>query len=148
MGGIIKKYLMIKIYTDGSCLGNPGPGGWAAIILHDKKTTEIFGNEKETTNNRMEMRAAIEALAWIRKEARIDENSQKEKIEIYSDSGLLIKTINQKWKRKKNQDLWAMLDKLRGFLDIKWEWVKGHDENKYNERADKLAFEQAELLKL
>ncbi|MBU1992605.1 MAG: ribonuclease H [Patescibacteria group bacterium] len=137
---------MIKIYTDGSCLGNPGPGGWAAIVLHDGNEVELYGNEKDTTNNRMEIISAVEALKWVRNVAKINENNQKEQIKIYADSSLLVKTINENWKRKKNQDLWGELDKARGFLNIKWEWVKGHHEDKYNNKADKLALEQAKLL--
>jgi ribonuclease HI len=138
---------MIKVYTDGSCLGNPGPGGWAAIVLKDGKKIELKGNDKDTTNNRMEMKAAVEALKWIRSKIGINENNQESAIEIYSDSSLLIKTINENWKRKKNQDLWAELDKERGWLKIQWSWVKGHSTNKYNNLADKLAVEEAEKLK-
>lgn len=138
---------MTKVYTDGSCLGNPGPGGWASIILHKEKEAKLSGNEKETTNNRMELKAAIEALRWIRNTAKINEHNQKEKIVIFSDSSLLVHTINRNWKKKKNKELWAELDSLRGFLDIKWEWVKGHAENKYNNKADKLAFSEAEKIK-
>ena len=93
------------------------------------------------------MKAAIEALKWIRSKAKIDENNQEKTIGIYSDSSLLIKTINENWKRKKNQDLWAELDKERGWLKINWNWVKGHSTNKYNNLADKLAVEEAEKLK-
>jgi len=143
----LKIFLMIKVYTDGSCLGNPGPGGWAAIVLHDGKEVELKGNDKETTNNRMEMKAAIEALKWIRKKLKINEDNQKDTIGIYSDSSLLVKTINENWKKKKNQDLWAELDKERGWLKINWKWVKGHSTNKYNNLADKLAVEAAEAVK-
>lgn len=132
----------IKIYTDGSCLGNPGPGGWAALIIIEGKEKEIAGHEKDTTNNRMEMTAIIRALEYLR------ENLNKttlatSKINIYSDSNLLMQTLNLGWKRKANTDLWAELDKLRAWLNIKWQWVKAHHTDKYNNRVDKLAISQA-----
>ncbi len=130
----------IEIYTDGSCIGNPGPGGWGVLIMHDGKDTELSGNEKDTTNNRMEMMGIINALEWVNK------NAKESKITIYSDSNLIIKTINDGWKKKANTDLWAQIDKLRGWLNIEWKWVKAHAENKYNNRVDVLAFNQAKKL--
>ncbi|MDA1060812.1 MAG: ribonuclease HI [bacterium] len=135
----------IEIYTDGSCIGNPGPGGWAAIILFAGKEIEISGHEKDTTNNRMEMTAIIEALEWIRKKSRLsDEDLQNQKIEIYSDSNLIIQTMNQGWKKKANTDLWAEVDRLRAWLNIEWTWVKAHHTNKYNNKADELALSEAQ----
>ena len=124
----------IHIHTDGSCSGNPGPGGWGAVIHFDKEEIKLSGGEKDTTNNRMEMLAIIEALKWLR------ENDLSEKsIEIFSDSNLIIQTMNKGWKKKANQDLWAEMDKQRAWLNIKWTWVKGHADNKYNNMADELA---------
>ncbi len=135
----------IDIYTDGSCLGNPGPGGWGVIILYEGKEYKISGGEKATTNNRMEMKAIIEGLKWFYKESKIPkEKLQDYKINFYSDSNLIIQTLNQGWKRKANTDLWAEIDSLRGWLNINWVWVKAHANNKYNNLVDKLAFSEAE----
>lgn len=133
----------IEIYTDGSCLGNPGPGGWGAIILDTKEVT-LKGNESHTTNNRMEMTAILNALEWIRKSLP---EPQKYQIKIYSDSNLLIQTLNQGWKRKANTDLWAEIDKLRAWLNIEWVWVKAHATNKYNNLVDKVALSEAQKAK-
>lgn len=137
----------IDIYTDGSCLGNPGPGGWAAIVLHNGETYSIAGSQKDTTNNRMEMTAIREALKWLHKKSGIKpDDLTNYKITIHSDSNLLIQTFNQGWKRKANIDLWAELDKLRGWLNIEWKWVKAHANNKYNNEVDKLAFSAAQKI--
>ena len=129
---------MIGIYTDGSCIGNPGPGGWGVVILHDGKEIKLAGGEKDTTNNRMEMMAMIKALEWLHAHKLTDS-----KITIYSDSNLLVQSLTKGWKRKANTDLWAQLDKLRGWLDIKWLWVKAHATNKYNNLVDELALKEA-----
>ncbi len=135
----------IEIYTDGSCLGNPGPGGWGAIILHDNKKFEISGGEADSTNNRMEMTAIIKGLEWLYKNSQISqEKLQDYKINFYSDSNLIIQTLNQGWKRKANTDLWAEIDRLRAWLNINWVWVKGHSNNKYNNLVDRLAVKEAE----
>lgn len=126
----------LKIYTDGSCIGNPGPGGWAAIILNSAKPTVLRGGDSDTTNNRMEMTAIIEALKWM---SRARETSA----EIFSDSNLLIQSLTKNWKRKKNKDLWLQLDKNLADKTIKWTWVKGHANNKYNEGADKIALAES-----
>lgn len=131
----------IEIYTDGSCIGNPGPGGWAAIIIDNGEEKEISGNEKNSTNNRMEMMAISEALKWLRKKHK--ENVNELQINIYSDSNLIIQTLNKGWKKKANTDLWAEMDKQRAWLNISWNWVKGHHTNKYNNRADELAVKRA-----
>ena len=134
---------MITIYTDGSCLTNPGSGGWAAIINENNKKKIISGNEKNTTNNRMELLAPINALREIK---------SGPKIKIYTDSQYVkngitewINTwLNNDWKtsRKedvKNKDLWIELYNLTKFLDIQWIWVKAHDGNPLNEEVDLLA---------
>ena len=110
----------IKIYTDGSCIGNPGPGGWACIIILPGTEVILKGGEPASTNNRMEMTAIIKALEYLHKSYK---NTHALKIKIYSDSNLIIQTLTQNWKRKKNTDLWAQLDKLRAPLDIEWNWV-------------------------
>lgn len=138
----------IEIYTDGSCLGNPGPGGWGVIIHYHHKILELAGNEKATTNNRMEMTAIMKSLDWIRNDSGITHSEiQNHKILIYSDSNLLIQTMSQGWKRKANTDLWAEIDRLRAWLDIDWIWVKAHATNKYNNLVDKIAFREAKKAK-
>ncbi|MFA6528776.1 MAG: ribonuclease H [Candidatus Gracilibacteria bacterium] len=136
----------IKIYTDGSSKGNPGPGGWAFVVLADgsAKTRSILcassGGEDATTNNRMEIMGAIEALEWVRKNfARASL-----KIDLFSDSSLLIKTMRGEFKSKKNLDLWRELAQLAEGLNIKWNWVKGHATDKYNNMCDKLAQDAAD----
>jgi len=133
----------IKVYTDGSCLGNPGPGGWGVVILHEDKEVHLKGGEKDTTNNRMEMMAIIHGLKYLH-----DKKLTSSTIELYSDSNLLMQSLIQGWKRKANLDLWKEIDTLLGgdlfageSLNIKWIWVKGHASNKYNNLADQLAVE-------
>ena len=133
---------MIKIYTDGACSGNPGRGGWAAIIIKGDNIEKISGRSENTTNNRMELIAVISALKFTK-----DQN-----LEIYTDSkytkdGIEKWIVNWKkngWKTAnkqdvKNKDLWIELDILAQQKKIKWNWVKGHSENKYNNMADELA---------
>lgn len=127
----------IKIFTDGSCLGNPGPGGWAAILFEgkaEKPTTILRGNEPDTTNNRMEMIAVIEALRFIS-----ENHLQQSEINLYSDSALVINTLKLGWKRKANIDLWEELDELNEELSVKYNWVEGHAKNKWNNECDKIA---------
>lgn len=127
----------IKIFTDGSCKGNPGPGGWAAILFEDeaKKPFAILkGCEGETTNNRMEMIAVIEALRYLN-----ENNLQQNLITLYSDSSLVIKTLTLGWKRKKNLDLWEELDELNEELSVEYVWIEGHARNKWNNECDKIA---------
>ncbi len=135
----------IDIYTDGSCLGNPGPGGWAALILLGDKEQILSGGDRDTTNNRMEMTAITEALGWI-KENFSPEELANLKIEIFSDSNLIIQTLNLGWKRKANTDIWAEMDKNRAWLNITWTWVKGHADNVYNNRVDLLAVKESKLM--
>ena len=142
----------IKIYTDGACVGNPGPGGWGAVILFEDKEDKIFGGEKLTTNNRMELTATIKALEYcIKKEKNKLSQSQ---IKIYTDSkyvkdGITI-WINawekNNWqtadkKNVKNVDLWKRLKNLVGTRSIKWNWIKGHSNDHFNDLADRLAKE-------
>ena len=133
----------IEIYTDGSCKGNPGPGGWAAILF-EKKSQQPFlilrGREILTTNNRMEMLAVIQALRYI-----IKNNFQTSALTLYSDSNLIVQTINSGWKKKANLDLWLELNELNEQLDIKYVWVRGHAKNKWNNECDKIA--QSEAMK-
>jgi len=140
----------IKIYTDGACSGNPGPGGWAAIILQDEKKNEIFGGEKLTTNNRMELTAAIKALEFC--EARESKQLSLEQIKIYTDS-MYVKDGITNWinsweknnwktadkKNVKNVDLWKRLKELAENKLVEWNWVKGHSNNLLNDLADELA---------
>ena len=140
---------MIKIYTDGSCLKNPGDGGWAVIIIRDDESKEISGSERDTTNNRMELLAPINALK---------EMKQNEQIEIYTDSqyvklGItewINKWVLNNWKTSKkedvkNKDLWIELYNLNKNLDIKWNCVKAHAGNTMNEKVDLLAKKAASL---
>ncbi len=125
---------MIEIYTDGACLNNPGPGGWGAIILENGTKTTIGGNEKKTTNNRMELTAVIEGLK---------KTSINTSVKIFSDSTYVINTMTKNWKRNKNRDLWNLLDNEVLNRNIEWQWVKGHAGNKFNEEADDVAYSEA-----
>jgi len=140
---------MTIIYTDGSCLKNPGPGGFAFLVIRNKNVEDVVSGplkDNPTTNNRAELTAAIEALDWVP-----DKN-----IVIYTDSTYVQKGMNewiQNWKRKnwlgvKNVDLWKKLDSLIQNRKIEWKWVKAHAKNEYNNRVDKLAREEAENLLL
>ena len=124
---------MIDIYTDGACIGNPGPGGWGVVILQENDNFFLSGGEKNTTNNRMEITAVIEGL----------KNVDSKDLTVYSDSTYVINTITKGWKKNKNQDLWEILEKLVSEKNVKWEWVKGHSGNEFNEKADKLAYGEA-----
>ena len=142
----------IKIYTDGACIGNPGPGGWAAVILTDNNKKEIFGGEKLTTNNRMELMATIKALEYC---SQIDEKQLSLKqIKIFTDSKYVKDGITvwiNKWEKNnwktadktnvKNIDLWKKLKDLAKSLSIEWNWIKGHSDDLMNDLADKLAKE-------
>ena len=133
----------VKIYTDGACVGNPGPGGWAAVIIFDNKKEELFGGEKLTTNNRMELTAVIEALKYIK---------DKSNITLFTDSKYVMQGITSwidNWKKNnwknaskkdvKNKDLWVELDKYVAQHNVRWNWVKGHSGHEKNEIADALA---------
>ena len=134
---------LIEIYTDGACSGNPGPGGWGAIILYNNDSSTLSGGEKLTTNNRMEITAVIKSLEII------EENSE---IKIYTDSKYVINGITnwiKSWKENdwissnkkvvKNVDLWKNLELLVQKKIISWQWVKGHSGNKMNEKVDEIA---------
>ncbi len=125
---------MIEIYTDGACSGNPGKGGWGALILRDGQTLEISGGEQQTTNNRMEMTAVIEGLASVPSGAQVT---------VYSDSQYVVNTMTKNWKRRKNQDLWEKLDRETAARDVSWQWIRGHAGHPMNERADRLATQQS-----
>ena len=140
---------MIKIYTDGSCMSNPGNGGWAAIININGEIKKISGNEKNTTNNRMELMAPINALKNI---------NSKDPIEIFTDSKYVKNGITEwinswvlnNWKTSKkenvkNKDLWLELHKLNQSLNVKWNWVKAHAGDPLNEEVDMLAKKAANL---
>lgn len=127
------------LFTDGSSLGNPGPGGFGAIIKYDGNKVIVKGGADDTTNNRMEMSAVIAGLAWIHKhlpEARA--------CTVYSDSSLVIDTLNKGWKRKKNLDLWKKLDHIRAQFDsVTWQWIRGHNGHKENTEADRVAVQES-----
>ena len=140
---------MIKIYTDGSCLENPGNGGWAAIIIDDGKKTQIKGSKKNTTNNQMELLAPIQALKKVPKGS---------KIEIFTDSKYVKSGITEwihNWKKNgwktankqpvKNKELWEKLDLLTNEFEISWNWVKAHSTDKLNNEVDLIAREAANL---
>ena len=142
--------MKIKIYTDGACVGNPGPGGWAAIILSGNDKKEIFGGEKLTTNNRMELTAAIKALEYCAEPE--DKKSTLKQIIIYTDSTYVKEGITvwinvwekNGWKTAdkksiKNIDLWKKLKVLVESSQIEWKWIKGHSKNQMNDLADELA---------
>lgn len=135
----------VVIHTDGACSGNPGPGGWGAILQSGGKTRELKGGELATTNNRMELMAAIQALEALTRDC---------KVELHTDSTYVMKGISEwihNWKRRgwmtadkkpvKNDDLWKRLDAARLRHQVDWRWVKGHAGHELNERADQLARE-------
>jgi len=132
------------IYTDGACSGNPGPGGWGAVILDEEKNeTNISGEEKSTTNNRMELMAPIMALRKIKKSSEViiytDSTYLKNGITIWIKNWEINGWMSKNKKPIKNKDLWVTLNKLSEEQSIDWKWIKAHTGNKYNEIADKLA---------
>ena len=133
----------VSIYTDGACIGNPGPGGWGALLRFDRQEKELSGPDPDTTNNRMELTAAVEALNALTRPCRVD---------FYTDSKYLKSGITEwivGWKARgwktsnkkavKNQDLWRALDKAIKPHQIEWHWVRGHAGHRENERVDRLA---------
>lgn len=136
----------VTIYTDGACSGNPGPGGWGAILEHKGRRKELSGGERDTTNNRMELTGVISALNAL---------TEPCEVELFTDSQYISKAINERWlaswkaknwKRKdgelKNADLWQELDRLLQTHRVSFHWVKGHAENEFNNRCDELATTQ------
>lgn len=134
----------IVIYTDGACSGNPGAGGWGALVIIDEKETELYGGEPSTTNNKMELTAVIQALEFV--------GNKGKKIDIFTDSQYVKNGITdwiKGWKKNgwrnsqkqpvKNRELWEKLDELSSKFDISWNWVKGHNGHPENERVDELA---------
>ena len=133
----------VNIYTDGACRGNPGDGGWGALIEYENVSKEYFGGEKNTTNNKMELRAAIEALKALKEPCIVN---------LTTDSKYVMQGITswiENWKKNnwknsakkdvKNKDLWVQLDECVLKHDVKWHWVKGHSGHQQNEIADQLA---------
>lgn len=140
----------VTIYTDGACRGNPGPGGWGALLIAGERRRELSGSAPDTTNNRMELTAAIEALRALKRPVHAT---------LYTDSKYVCTGIEEwlpQWKARgwrtadrkavKNQDLWQALDEARAGHHIRWRWVKGHDGNAGNERVDALANEAIDAL--
>ncbi len=133
----------VEIYTDGACRGNPGPGGWAALLIAGAQRKEVSGSEAATTNNRMELMAAIGGLAALKRRCSV---------KLYTDSKYVLQGFTEwlpQWKSRgwrtaarepvKNQDLWEMLDTAAAQQDIEWHWVKGHSGHEGNEYVDRLA---------
>jgi ribonuclease HI len=140
----------VQIYTDGACRGNPGPGGWGALIIIAGRDQELSGAENETTNNRMELTAAIMALREAPAGSAVD---------LYTDSKYVMDGLNEwmpAWKKRgwktadkkpvKNQDLWQALDEANARHQVRWHWVKGHAGNDGNERVDRLANKAIDIL--
>lgn len=137
----------VSIYTDGACSGNPGPGGWGAILIYNGIEKEISGGEADTTNNRMELTAVIRALSLLKEPCAVT---------VTTDSQYISRAINEGWLKKwkaagftkkgglKNAELWRELDGLLQTHDVKFVWVRGHADNEYNNRCDKMAVAERE----
>ena len=134
---------IVEIYTDGACKGNPGVGGWGALLQRGGKTRELYGGEARTTNNRMEMTAVIRALEALEHGTRVRLHTDSQYVQLGISKWI------RDWKKRgwrtadrkpvKNEDLWRRLDELAGQHEVEWLWVRGHDGNPGNERADELA---------
>ena len=133
----------VCIYTDGACSGNPGPGGWAAILTYGENERELSGGESATTNNRMELMAVISALTALKESCEVELWTDSQYIEKAINEGWLAGWKRRGWKRKggelKNLELWQELDRLQGLHRVNFNWLKGHDGHEYNERCDALA---------
>ena len=133
----------VTIYTDGACSGNPGPGGWAAILTYGENERELSGGESATTNNRMELMAVISALTALKESCEVELWTDSQYIEKAINEGWLAGWKRRGWKRKggelKNLELWQELDRLLGLHRVNFNWLKGHDGHEYNERCDALA---------
>ena len=135
----------VTIYTDGACSGNPGPGGWAAVLRYGEREKELAGGERDTTNNRMELTAVIRALEALKEPCAVT---------VYTDSQYISRAIGEGWLKKwkaagftkkgglKNAELWRTLDGLLQGHEVRFQWVKGHADNAYNNRCDALAVAQ------
>ena len=133
----------VCIYTDGACSGNPGPGGWAAILTYGENERELSGGESATTNNRMELMAVISALTALKESCEVELWTDSQYIEKAINEGWLAGCKRRGWKRKggelKNIELWQELDRLLDLHRVNFNWLKGHDGHEYNERCDALA---------
>ena len=127
----------IYLFTDGASSGNPGPGGWGAVLRCGEVRKELSGGFARTTNNRMELLAVIKGLEAIRWDGA--------EVHVFSDSTYVVGTVTQHWKRKKNHDLWARFDALAARFQLHFTWIKGHAGHPENERCDRLAVEAASL---
>lgn len=141
----------VVIYTDGACSGNPGPGGWGALLMRGEVEKELSGGERDTTNNRMEMMAVIQALKALKRHCNVT---------IYTDSKYVLQGLTEwmpNWKKRgwktadkkpvKNVDLWQELDMLAAKHTVTWQWVKGHNGDVHNERVDALARAACDAIK-
>ena len=137
----------VKIYTDGACSGNPGPGGWGAILMYGSKKKELSGGEQSTTNNRMELISVISALEALREPCRVMLYTDSQYVANSVNLGWLTSWQQKGWKKKggevKNPDLWIKLVPLLEIHNVTFEWVKGHADNEFNNRCDELAVQEA-----
>ena len=138
----------VTIYTDGACSGNPGPGGWGAILLYKETARELSGGEALTTNNRMELLGAISALSALKEPCEVVLYTDSQYLANAINKGWLISWKAKNWKRKdgelKNPDLWQELDRLLIVNKVSFFWVKGHADNEFNNRCDELAVKERE----
>ena len=128
----------VTIYTDGACSGNPGPGGWGAILMYGAHRRELSGGEAETTNNRMELTAVIQALSLLKEPCIVD---------LWSDSKYVIDGLEKGWAKGWKARGWKKADKKPALNSIRYHWVKGHAENAYNNRCDELAVAESQKYK-
>ena len=141
----------VTIYTDGACSGNPGPGGWGAILQYGSAVKEMSGGEPETTNNRMELTGVITALSALKEPCRVTLYTDSQYVENAVNLGWLESWQKRGWRRKggevKNPDLWQALIPLLETHEVTFVWVKGHAENEYNNRCDELAVAESRKFK-